>query len=139
MEFKASEISLKDFLLLQPKQKGEFLIDQAFSFDHSSLHTNDTSEDTWSLSSLSPKKAPKLKNHLLVDPNQITLKEMVVKRQRCQAGSNKKNEGNHEVLLSTSKRIKKDDDEKVTSASFAKRQHTQKWNIEETKKFYKVN
>ena len=142
MEHQASHISLKDFLLLHPKEKGEFLIDQTFSFDDSSLHTNDTlsnSEDSWSLASLSLKKSPKSnKRDINIDQKPITLKEMVIKRQRNQPGKKKDltNDGN---LMNKSKKIsKKDDDKNVTSASFAKRQHTQKWNLEETKKFYKV-
>ena len=135
MQFKSSEFSLQDFLLLQPKQRGEFIIDQAFSFDNTSLHTNDTlshSEETWSLSSLAVKKLRKQKKGI-VDPKNVTLKEMVIKRQRTQ-GTKK-----GEKSLEKSKKIRKDSEERnVTSASFAKRQHTQKWNVEETKKFYKV-
>ena len=136
MEFKSSEISLKEFLLLQPKQNGEFITNQAFSFDNTSLHTNDTlshSEETWSLASLSVKKPSKLKMKTVVDPNTVTLKEMVIKRQRTHIPEKA------DKTMQKSKKIKKDiEDKTVTSASFAKRQHTQKWNIEETKKFYKV-
>lgn len=140
MEYKSNRITLKEFIMLRPSQKGEFLSDQE-SFDYTSLHTNDTlsnAEEVWSLSSSPLKKSSKSKPFCNTDPNAVTLKDMVVKRQRNFIKEKTSKKKNNEKTQS--KKIKKDyyDDKNVTSASFAKRQHTQKWNVEETKKFYKV-
>lgn len=131
----SSEITLKDFLLMQKKQKGE-LFEKSRNLDDTYL-TNDslsTEEDISSISSVNLSKKKRKKT--VVDENSLTLKEIVGRRTKTQMkfGENKQNKEN---CSNMSKKIKKDE-KNITSSSFATRQHTHKWNFEETRRFYKV-
>lgn len=127
------EFTLKEFLLLQKNPKGDTLTD--FHVQDNYFFCNDavsTDGEATSLASLRIKSPKKSKTNILVDEKSVTLKEIAGQRHKYKVGK-KINDGDVNV---GSKKIKKD--EKVTSASFAKRQHTSKWNFEETRRFYKV-
>lgn len=127
-----TELSFRDLILLgASKSLGD---KPSLFFDNSSLGTTDSlshTDENLSLSSLRVIRSPAKPS------SEVTLKEMVLRRHRTaqKCGG---------WIQRGSKKIRKDNDDDdskektITSASFAKRQHTQKWNDEETKKFYKV-
>lgn len=120
---------------MQKKQKGD-LFEKPRDLDETYL-TNDslsTEEDRTSISSVHLNKIKR--KRATVDENSLTLKEIVGKRNKMQMkfGENKQNKENCSKL---SKKIQKDE-KNITSSSFATRQHTHKWNFEETRRFYKV-
>ena len=114
---------------------------ESFQMNDDTNLTNDTNsikeEDLSSISSMKIMKTKRNRKKACINENNLTLKEIVGKRTKNTTKLADEKKTPEENFLNMSKKIKKDEN-KITSASFAKRQHTQKWNFEETRRFYKV-